>query len=368
MGLDIVLLNPWVGSEAVSLTGLSNKAVQDTTLTDKGKNFDHKAGLVQDTGLAKHRTVMSDSIGSSLPVQALVQNDTTHSGLRNTARIKIIPVPKLTTFPTPPPYALGPGRAFSSQDYYPYHSVKSMHVHPKGTSLPAGTLRDVSSSLLMLQEKPNLHPDWFTVMLIFALMMLAWTRIFFGRYFTQSLQSLADFNLSTRLYRDKNILLQRVSSFLLLNFVFTGALFIYKSLEYFHVNFFSPGLSMYLWIVVVLAVILFFRSFMTHALYFLFTRNNVLLEYHYQVLNYFKSAGIVLIPFVIGISYIKGGSWTWLLWTGFISLVLLYLFRLFKGERIVRRGEVPAFYLILYLCALEVMPVLIAAKFISKHA
>ncbi len=368
MGLDVVLLNPWVGSEAVSLTGLSNRAVQDTTLIDKGKNFDHKAGLVQDTGLAKHRMIMSDSSGSSLPVQALVQKDTAHSGLRNTARIKIIPVPEQTTISTPPPYALGPGRAFSNQDYYPYHSVKAIPVHAKGGTLPAGTLKDGSSSLLFLQVKPNLHPDWFTVVLIFALMVLAWTRIFFGRYFTQSLQSLADFNLSTRLYRDKNVLLQRVSSFLLLNFVLMGALFIYKSLEFFQVNFFHPGLSMYLWIVAALAIILLFRSFMVRTLYFLFTGNNVLLEYHYQVLNFFKSAGIVLIPFVIGISCIKGGTWTWLFWTGFISLILLYLFRLFKGERIVKRGEVPAFYLILYLCALEVMPVLIAAKFISNHA
>lgn len=369
MGLDVVLLNPWVGSEAVSLTGLSNKAVQDTTLTDKGKNFDHKAGLVQDTGLAKHRMTMSDSSAVSLRVQALVQKDSTHSGPGNAARIIIHSGPMQSSVPPPPPYALEPGKVLSSQDFYPYHSGRPFTVHAKGTHLGAGTLKDSSSSsLLFLQEKPNLHPDWFSIMLILSLMMLAWTRIFFGRYFTQSLQALADFNLSTRLYRDKNVLLQRVSSFLLLNFVLTGALFIYKSLEYFEVNFFNPGLGTYLWIVVVLTIILLFRSFIVRALYFLFTGNNVLLEYHYQVMNFFKSAGIVLIPFVIGISYIKGGTWTWLLWTGFISLMLLYLFRLFKGQRIVKRGEVPAFYLILYLCALEVMPVLIAAKFISNHA
>lgn len=369
MGLDVVLLNRWVGSEAVSLTGLSNKAVQDTTLTDKGKNFDHKTGLVQDTGLATQRMIMSDSSGSFFRVQALSQKDTTPAGLRNVSRIKITPVPEHTPVPPPPPYAMGPGKVISSQDFYPYHSVKPFKAHGKGTLPAAGTLKDASSSsLLILREKPNLHPDWFSIILIFSLIMLAWTRIFFGRYFTQSLQALADFNLSTRLYRDKNVLLQRVSSFLLLNFVLTGALFIYKSLEYFQLNFFSPGINTYLWIAVVLAALLFFRSIMIHTLYFLFTGNNVLLEYHYQVLNYFKSAGIVLIPFVIGISYVKGGTWTWLLWTGIISLILLYMFRLYKGQRIVTRGEVPAFYLLLYLCSLEVMPILIAAKFISNHA
>ena len=372
MVLNTVSLIPWAGSDTgVMAEGVICISVQDTTRHNTENLPVQHMGTAKDSSLLTNKVSRTDS---SHAFSAKIGNPLQDSVLAlNRYRVHLHKdTVQHTSFPgTLPQYAIKSGAGGMQAYFFPFKAGENDRFwkerQPKNLVMKS-LQPSPSNTVLYLANRNNFHPDWFSIILIVSVVMLSWSRKFFGRYFQQSIAGLFDFHLSARLFRDKNILLQRVSSILLLNFVVTSALFVYKSLEYLNPRFFNPSFSSFLVIAGALLLILLFNSFSVHFLNFLFTRSQALLEYYYQVQNFFKSVGVVLIPLVIVYTYLQGGTLAWLLWTGVISISLLYLYRLFKGQRIIQRLEVPVFYLLLYLCILELLPVLVAAKFIKDLA
>ena len=371
MELDTVLLIPRVGYESGSeIERPGNGLYQDTVLHTISNPLlsSPKLSLLQDSGA--NRLIIHAADSSQISVRHAYKSISDSSVIhkQHTSFVQPDSFLSVQLQMTVPSFAIKDGQRGIEIYFSRQFSAKTEKInhHPQTGKVFTTSTKELSSALFQPSQKGIIHPDWFTLILLIAIVLLAWTKNFFGRYFLQSVSALFDFNLSARLFRDKNILLQRVSAVLLLNFIFVGALFIYKSLEFFQVRFFKSSISSFTAITLILAILLIFRSLAVNTLNFLFTKNGALNEYHYQVLNFFKSVGILLLPVVVGISYIHGGTWSWLIWIGIFSITMLYLFRLYKGQRIIKRIEVSRFYLILYLCTLEILPVLIAAKFISK--
>ena len=79
----------------------------------------------------------------------------------------------------------------------------------------------------------------------------------------------------------------------------------------------------------------------------------------------YKNLGIYLIPIVIGIAYIHEKLKIYVVYAGIVLFVLAYFLKFYKGIQIIIKKDVLIFYLILYLCTLEILPVLIIYKFLS---
>jgi len=73
----------------------------------------------------------------------------------------------------------------------------------------------------------NLRPGWLIFILIASLVLLAWLKLFYNKFLDQIMQSLRNFQLSTKLLRDHNIFSARVSFALNLNFIFISGLLTY---------------------------------------------------------------------------------------------------------------------------------------------
>ena len=237
--------------------------------------------------------------------------------------------------------------------------------HSKSDILHLGESFDFPNRILP-QIKLSAQHDWFSIILLSAILLIAWIRSFFGRYFQQSLQSLYDFTLSTRLFRNRNVLLPRISFFLLVNFILISSLYIFKAFEISKISIFKASLANFILLNVILLLLISFRYISFHGLNLLFPRNQLILEYHYQVQNFYKSIGLIILPLLIFETYFPIENAKLFIWSGICLVVLLYAYRLLRGQRIIKRRNFPFYYLLLYLATFEILPFSIFFKIFSR--
>ncbi len=211
------------------------------------------------------------------------------------------------------------------------------------------------------------RPDWLLGIIIGCLVMLAWLKLFYNKFLDQTMQSLFNYQLSTKLLRDQNIFSRRVGFLLNIHFVLVGAALAYLILGYFHIRPFNlDGILSYLAYAGILSGFLILRYLTSHAVGYVFDKHYEFREYIHQLLLIYKNLGIYLLVLVIGIAYIREDLRAYLVYLAFLLLAAAVVFRIFKGLKIIlSKKEVLIFYLILYLCTLEILPVLVFYRFFS---
>jgi len=317
--------------------------------------------------------INSDSIG--LHKKSIVNSDSTHKAVVvpispkkaiPEIRIATIIKPELNYELTKPEFAL------RSEQYYAGTLINNHSNTSENKRL------NVTKSAIFRQAErlgfdDRIHPakktnelqDWFSIILLSSILLIAWIRSFFGRYFQQSLQSLYDFTLSARLFRNKNVLLPRVSFMLLINFILISSLFAYKSLEIFNLPFFKASFSNFILLAFLFLMLITFRLVSFHGLKMLFPRNQSFMEYHFQVQNFYKSIGLLILPILVFETYFPINNSKLFIWTGICIILILYGIRLLHGERIIKRMNYPLSYLLLYIVTFEILPISVCFKIYS---
>ncbi len=105
-----------------------------------------------------------------------------------------------------------------------------------------------------------------------------------------------------------------------------------------------------------------------NVLDFIFKTKKAFSSYINTIFLYNKIYGIVLIPIISLIPFVEPHITKWLFLTSFILLLINYLARILRGLKIALINKVSILYLILYLCTLEIFPLLIAYHTIMIHA
>ena len=217
---------------------------------------------------------------------------------------------------------------------------------------------------LPVRNKPN--PDWILLIFIVTLAVIAWLKLFYNKFFDQTIQSVFNYQLSTKVFRDQNIFSRHVALVLNLNFIFTVGMFFFLVFNYFGYIFISDsGIIRYFLICGIITLLLLTRYCISFITGLVFNRNSLLKEYLHEILLTYKNMGIYMIPIVIGLAYISSYLKIYLIYIGLVLLIVAYLWRFFKGLQIIINKDIIIFYLILYLCILEILPVLVAYRFVK---
>jgi hypothetical protein len=212
----------------------------------------------------------------------------------------------------------------------------------------------------------DLRPDWLLGIIIASLILLAWLKMFYDKFLNQMMQSVSNYQLSVKLLRDQNIFSKRVAIALNINFVFIGGAFIYLIFGYYNLRPFQLNdILSYLCYTGCLMFLLIVRHVVLHITGYLFDNHHVFREYLHQIFLIYKNLGIYLIILVIGLAYVREDLRIYFVYLGIMLVCSAYFLRLFKGVRILMNKDVLIFYLILYLCTLEILPFLILYRFFS---
>ncbi|NOR75350.1 MAG: DUF4271 domain-containing protein [Draconibacterium sp.] len=209
---------------------------------------------------------------------------------------------------------------------------------------------------LPIREKNIFNTDWITIIIILVLILFASVRIAYSKYIGYLFQSLISYSTSFRMFGEKNYSISHAAFRLDIIFYITFSLFLYQIAKFFQLELINENLPIY---VVNLGVVIGYFILKKIAYYFVglvFENAVETSEYLFNMDNFNRILGIVLFPVAVLINYYPFENPVFMVVTGILIVSVFYAFLLQRGILILLRKQFSIFYLFLYLCTLEFLP------------
>jgi len=211
-------------------------------------------------------------------------------------------------------------------------------------------------------------PDWIFPLIVIIIASFAWLRAFYSKYFGQIISAFFNNNLANQVVRDENILVQRASVLLNIVFNLVAALLLY----FMSIRFgWSPGssfsgLNRYLFFTLVVSAAYTFKFLVLKICGYLFHLDKEMATYIFNIFLINNVLGICLLPLVAIIAFGLAAYTNMILYAAIILVAAAFLYRIGRGLAAGISSPVFSFYyLFLYLCTLEIAPLLMLVKILK---
>lgn len=209
--------------------------------------------------------------------------------------------------------------------------------------------------------KSDFGYDWITFLLFLSLFMVASVRYGYAKYISTLFQSVVNYPTSHRMFGEKNYSILHGAFRLEALFYIVFSFFIFQIL-------FSGEIPAQ-W-----DFIFYLKTFVATTAYFLVKKMLYKLlsttfliveessEFVFNLDNFNRVTGIILFPLVALFAFYPYGNPLFIIVSGIIAVVVIYILLLRRGLIILLKKQFSIFYLFLYLCILEFLPLLLIYK------
>jgi len=202
--------------------------------------------------------------------------------------------------------------------------------------------------------------DLSVIVLTISLIIFALIRNHSDKYLSYLFQSIFNYQTAYRLYRERSNTLLHPSVALDLLFFIVFTTFIFNAIKFFINDYIIS--EAFTFLLIFLSVILYLS--VKNGLYrlsgMLFNQQLEVNEFLFHVKSGNKLTAIFLLPISIGLFFSGKYITESLLIIGGIMLVFFILISGIRAFKIISQKGIPIYYLILYLCTLEILPLLLA--------
>lgn len=203
---------------------------------------------------------------------------------------------------------------------------------------------------------------------VFGLMLLFFgvTRAAFPTESAQVVQAFYNDRVLAQVNKEDNLYSSWPFVFLFVLFGFSCGLFLYLVSYQVVGGQQALGFRGFLWISFFVLALFSIKIFVTRMLGIIFEAKRLAREYISVLYLCYFNASLVFIPAILMLSLTTYEHRRYIVW-GVLAIVLaLFAFRLLKsGSALLEKYRFPKFYLITYLCTLEIVPILILVKVLA---
>ncbi len=223
--------------------------------------------------------------------------------------------------------------------------------------------------LLTIQPVPVIpfQPAWIFWVYLVMFLILAWVQVFFFKRFQLVIKANFNTRCLHQLIRDGDLFKERISIALSVLYVMSIAMVIFQVLKLLlhQSTFIIPDFQLFL--LLCLAVVGFWalKLLMMNFLTIIFKTEQTNNEYKLNILTTISFLGFLLLPILVFAVYLRS---SWLIYFCLGIIIVASLFRLVKGFIIgISLTKFSPFFLFVYLCTLEILPLLVVAKLILMY-
>jgi hypothetical protein len=268
---------------------------------------------------------------------------------------------------------------FDKLNFTPYNPASKLKIVSVDSSSVVKTKRKETITKEIIKEEfisyknqrkaiGFVSTDWMLFVIIFSLIIFSWLRVGYNRFFRTSIQASYNYFSARRMIEEVNVARTRVYFFMDFLFYINMALFISQFLSYYHINIYNiHGILLFALLFVAILVLYFLKSILFRFFGFVLLSQNLFYAYNFTIFLYNRMIGIILLPIVAIVPYVSDSVAVWLFYIGFSSIIIIYILRIFRYLQISFRNRLSIFYLILYLCTVEILPMLVIYKIISLY-
>lgn len=207
---------------------------------------------------------------------------------------------------------------------------------------------------------------WYFYFLSALIISYVIAKTYLGQLLTNTFTATVRYNIAEGMFKD-NSQLQRQRDNALYGFYFLSLGFflmlLSEKLQLFPYGF--TGFKLLLFYIILLAGFFFVRVLVANIVGHIFLVRDLLREYLYVVFTYNKLIGILFLPVNFIITYTSGILQEYLFYAALIVLAVLVFMKIVRGIIFSLEKRIFSFYLFLYLCALEIVPILLLYKWFS---
>ncbi|MCB0400861.1 MAG: DUF4271 domain-containing protein [Flavobacteriales bacterium] len=243
-------------------------------------------------------------------------------------------------------------------DQLPVRTVETPPEQPEIISQPAQPVPLVVRNV----EVEN----WQTVLLLITFFLLAFVKAFNSTRFHESVKALFNYDVAEEIVREEKVFFHQVNLITTLIHLITVSLLIFYMRGSIAVDL-ASDFTLYLFIVVFVCVLYLMKYTVSKVLFFVFNDIGIANEYIFNVSLYNGLLGSALIP-VLSLLYFTPFEPHIVLNYLLVPLLLLvFSWRLLRLFVIGKEKGISYFYIFLYICTLEILPLVVLYRiFILK--
>ena len=224
----------------------------------------------------------------------------------------------------------------------------------------------VEGDMVAKGREEHHHPYWVSGIIIICFILLAWGRLFFRRRLDMIFRAVFAKNYANQLIREGNLFNERIGLVLFLVYLQMISLFVYLSLPLF------PGISppfdggtLYLAIVGFFFAFWLFKLLLSKIISLLFNTGEQAGELLANMYLFNLFAGMMLIPLVACMAFADREIFFYI---SLLIVFLIYAYRILREAQVgLKITKFSAFHLFLYLCTLEILPIIVLAKILIRN-
>ncbi len=224
----------------------------------------------------------------------------------------------------------------------------------------------VEGGLNLIEKSQIFNPVWLFIYLFILLGFFAWIRLYYGNILIQTVQASTNFQVATRMFKDNSLLQNQLDKTLYALYFLSMAFLLFiveEEVELTPNN--LNGILLYLFNLALLVGIFFGRIVLINLAGLIFNRIRIFREYLYNVFIFNKLIGMIILPLLLFVVYTSGVLRGMFLWLTMFTVALVVMMRLFRSVIFSFKKDVSLFYMFLYLCALEIVPLALLYKWLE---
>jgi len=257
----------------------------------------------------------------------------------------------------------------SIKEFYNFSIYDYLSPPPAIVQLKPGPSIFTSHQLSPSPQGPkriqNQSADWIAILVILCLIIIAWVQTNYSKRLRQIIRSVALPYYVNQLEREGNLYNERITLGLGFIYLTSVSLLLYQFFQLFRITEIAlPNFLIYLIIFSSLIGYFVIKTLLIQVTGIIFKTLDQAHSYRLNSLIFNHTTGLFLFPVLLISLYWQLSPFIWIAF-GVFSILLIYRFlrSIIIG---LSNTKFPVFYLILYLCTLEILPLLLLIKVIRQ--
>ncbi|MBK3518530.1 DUF4271 domain-containing protein [Carboxylicivirga marina] len=205
--------------------------------------------------------------------------------------------------------------------------------------------------------------DWMSGFILLALIIAGFVKLSAGKYLNDLFSSIRYQQSASKLFSTANLQNEKPSWALTILFFLSTSLLIF---EFAHIGGKSPqhvsSFVFYLLVNAGIVAYFFLKNILYRFVASVFDVQQATKEYLFNANMLSKVFGIACLPIVCVVPYVDNLTATFLIKAGLALFIIMYVIQLLRGAKIILHSALSIFYMFLYFCALEILPLSILIK------
>jgi len=235
--------------------------------------------------------------------------------------------------------------------------VDSLH-----TAIPVETHGPTGTGFFN-EARQIVNPSSVTFFIIFGWVLLTFLMYQFGKNLMEAFLSFFSYRRAVRKFEERRESDKQASFLSNVLFIWISGIFVTLALPFFGVDplWGSYTLSM-LFFSTVIGLLYITKALLWNILGVIFMVQPFSKTYIFNMFLYNQNIGLIIFPLVTMIPYITGVLLSCIVFSVMMVFALSFIFKYLRIFQIIHGLNVPMLYFILYLCTLEILPLLVFLK------